>query len=1115
MANFELNVKVNGIEQTVSSIGELEKALAETKKQLQGVEAGSKEFKFLENQARNLDKVMVGLTGDAKVLNGSLKDINTTAGVLNNSLQDTVEVSQQIGGSAGAKNLNEDIKVASNSSQSLRLELRKITQELQGLEPGSARFQELSQRAGALRDQISDTSAVIGSLAGSSVERLGRALTTTTQIGIAGFQGIVAAQALLGTENEELNRTLVKLTALLNLSQALTTFGGLGDKITELKAGFASLFPAAVSAASGVTATAVATEGEAVASGQAAVATSGFAIALNALPLVAIVTALGLVVAGLISYASAESDAEKADEKRKKQLEALKKSQEAQNEAIKKSSEQFAGQVSGFISLNAQIRNSIPGSKERLQLIKESNATYGTTLKNLKDEKFFQDQVTKSVADFIAFSRAKFKLTQNEKAIEAEFTKQQVALTKLSSSLGILDKSQKNYITNFAKQVESGQALVGNLDILKAGFLQQGKQFQILQNDVFDYLGAIGLANSSIDNLGGTITTLKQQLNDESNALFRAAEGNKTNTKETDRASTAADNYTQTLKGLLEFQEKADSEEEKLAKKRVERTESKLDDLEFERDIVLSKIIQEYTAEKKAIEDNVKDETERKQLLQNLETTFALRTKIVNTELYEDLEQQQKDRVTNQKKFIEDLTLAEKILQDEITFGNNNTNDSLIALEIRRKQIEIDRLEREQNDLINFSKIEADKRLLLEQSLDLQLQLEREKADAERTFQITEILNYYKSLKQFNIDFNEETGVATVKVTDKYLAEQFKANELFLKQKKASGLISEEDFSSQLIALNAETVDKVATEAEKTEKVINKSAINLTEEANVKKLESDAKYNKAKVDLSKKSDAALLEELGNTIDKINEIFGLFANQLSGLFTAITESNRLELDQQLADTQRFYDEKNVTTQNSFDAEKKALNENLTSGQISQEQYNAAISNLDIQRTAQISNNERQLNAELLTQRQKSFDKEKKLKKAQALLSGFQGALTAFTSAFQLGPIAGPIVGAILAGLVVATTAKQVQNIENTKLDGGGLQSDTSLTSTQSPSIPAGNSLPTGGGFTAFTEGAGSPPGFVPSTPFSGTANGQRVYVVESDITEAQSRVKVLEGNSTFG
>ena len=63
--------------------------------------------------------------------------------------------------------LNKSISSAGGSAASLKTELRKTIQELQGLQPGTARFQELSVRAGELRDQISDTNAVVGQLAGN------------------------------------------------------------------------------------------------------------------------------------------------------------------------------------------------------------------------------------------------------------------------------------------------------------------------------------------------------------------------------------------------------------------------------------------------------------------------------------------------------------------------------------------------------------------------------------------------------------------------------------------------------------------------------------------------------------------------------------------------------------------------------------------------------------------------------------------------------------------------------------------------------------------------------------------------------------------------------------
>ena len=135
-------------------------------------------------------------------------------------------------------------------------------------------------------------------------------------MGVAGFQALSSAQVLFGTENEELNKSIQKMTALLNLSQAIETFGGLDQKLVEIKAGFTPVLQQLglmSTAQTGVAATTAAADaalvGEAVAADGAAVSTGFFATALNALPLVAIVTALGVLVAGLISYASASGDA--------------------------------------------------------------------------------------------------------------------------------------------------------------------------------------------------------------------------------------------------------------------------------------------------------------------------------------------------------------------------------------------------------------------------------------------------------------------------------------------------------------------------------------------------------------------------------------------------------------------------------------------------------------------------------------------------------------------------------------------------------------------------------------------------------------------------------------
>jgi len=597
---------------------------------------------------------------------------------------------------ANADKLSQSINNAGKSSQSLKAELRQLTQELQNLTPGSERFTELSQKAGQLRDQIQDTNAVINATAGNVTENLGKGLQSTLSIGVAGFQALTAAQSIFGTENEDLNKTIVKLQAAMNLSMAIETFGGLGDKLTAIKASFMGLaqtlgIVTVAQQATAVSATeaAVAEGAEAIAADGAAVSTGAFAVSLNALPLVAIVTALGLLVAGLITYANSSSEAAAKDKKRKEELEKSKKTQEEYNAKIKESSDLFAGQISGFVSLTAQIKASLPGSKERLSLIKQSNATYGTTIKNLKDEKLFQDQVTKSVSDYIAFARVKFRLQANEKAIEAEFSKQETTIAKLSGSLGILNAAQKAYITNFARQVQAGKEVVGNLNILDAGFLQQGKQFQILQNDVFDYLGSVRISNNVIEGYGSTINALNKEINNTSNALFKAVDAGNQHTNSIQNNVDVNDKYASLLDDVKNKIEREVSVFEKSEKFRTERingiekeTESINKLYSDERQSIIDKALKN---ELDALDIKFKKEGKTEQdylkaakLIRDNYQTYLLESE---KKLLEQLDVYQKEDIQNVQ---DTYTTKEKIVLE--TTQNILTNTKLLQIQFEKQE---------------------------------------------------------------------------------------------------------------------------------------------------------------------------------------------------------------------------------------------------------------------------------------------------------------------------------------------------------------------------------------------------------------------------------------------
>jgi len=124
------------------------------------------------------------------------------------------------------------------ATKSLKLQLRELTQALQNMDASDPRFQEMAQRAGELKDQISDTQAVVKATAGTAMENFAGATAKAGEIGIAAFQGVQSSMMLLGVENENILEGMAKLQALAGLGDALKTLGGLGDMLTEIRAGF-------------------------------------------------------------------------------------------------------------------------------------------------------------------------------------------------------------------------------------------------------------------------------------------------------------------------------------------------------------------------------------------------------------------------------------------------------------------------------------------------------------------------------------------------------------------------------------------------------------------------------------------------------------------------------------------------------------------------------------------------------------------------------------------------------------------------------------------------------------------------------------------------------------
>ena len=132
---------------------------------------------------------------------------------------------------------------------------------------------------------------------------------------------------------------------------------------------------------------------------------------MKALPIIAIAAAIGTLVYGIYQYVSANKDASKEEEKRKKNLEEQKKLEDERTTYMAKESSQF-------LELIYRLKATNVNSVERSKLIKQINNQYGTTLKNLSDENQFQSQLNTTVAEYVQLQYNKYKLMKNDEAFQ-------------------------------------------------------------------------------------------------------------------------------------------------------------------------------------------------------------------------------------------------------------------------------------------------------------------------------------------------------------------------------------------------------------------------------------------------------------------------------------------------------------------------------------------------------------------------------------------------------------------------------------------------------------------------------------------------------------------------
>lgn len=205
-------------------------------------------------------------------------------------------------------------------SKSLKSQLRTLKEELAVLEDaGKTQTQEFEDKAIAaakLEDQLGDTAQRIRALASD---------TKFIDAGIQAVQGIASAysvaqgaQALFGAENEDLQKTMVKLTAVMSILQGLQQLQIILQEQSTVAVVANTIATKAAAAAQAIWTFAI---------GSSTGALRVLRIALFATGIGAIVALVGLAIEAFSSWTSSTEDQAEA-------LAKLKEEQEAYNEAL-------------------------------------------------------------------------------------------------------------------------------------------------------------------------------------------------------------------------------------------------------------------------------------------------------------------------------------------------------------------------------------------------------------------------------------------------------------------------------------------------------------------------------------------------------------------------------------------------------------------------------------------------------------------------------------------------------------------------------------------------------------------------------------------------------------
>ena len=174
------NIETGGIQNIGTAIDDIDTTkVKEVGDAIQSIDTG--------DAARNMENVADAVEQVVAPVN----QLSSATGQLNDELKDTkVDTSNLDTAASEYKDLAVTQEEVVTSSKSLKAQLRELQAQLAATDPDSAKYRELSQAAGELKDKIQDAAQAVGTQAGGAFERVGGSLgLVTSRIANLDFTG--------------------------------------------------------------------------------------------------------------------------------------------------------------------------------------------------------------------------------------------------------------------------------------------------------------------------------------------------------------------------------------------------------------------------------------------------------------------------------------------------------------------------------------------------------------------------------------------------------------------------------------------------------------------------------------------------------------------------------------------------------------------------------------------------------------------------------------------------------------------------------------------------------------------------------------------------------------